>query len=128
MIKNLFNPQRLHVFAISGLLVAGNSFNSFASEKHVKQIRIDGGKMIGKIVEAPKNTPVSFATVAVLMAKDSSVSTGVITDENGIFTIPDIKPGSYILRVTNMGYETLFVPNVRVAPESNIVDLRVDYG
>ena len=59
MIKNLFNPQRLHVFAISGLLVAGNSFNSFASEKHVKQIRIDGGKMIGKIVEAPKNTPVS---------------------------------------------------------------------
>jgi outer membrane receptor protein involved in Fe transport len=123
MIKNLFNPQRLHVFAISGLLVAGNSFNSFASEKQVKQIRIDGGKMIGKIVEAPKNTPVSFATVAVLMAKDSSVSTGVITDENGIFTIPDVKPGSYILRVTNMGYETLFVPNVRVAAESNIVDL-----
>lgn len=123
MIKRILPPLRLHILAISGLLVTGTCLNAFASEKHVQQIRIDGGKMIGKIVEAPQNTPVSFATVAVLMARDSSVTTGVITDENGIFTIPDVKPGNYILRVTNMGYETLFVPNVRVAPESNIIDL-----
>ena len=122
MIKNLFNPQRLRVFAISGFLLTA-SLQGQASETHLKHFRIDGGKLVGKIVEAPKSTPVSFATVAVLFAKDSTLINGVITDENGVFTVPDVKPGNYILRVTNMGYETLFVPNVRVAAESNIVDL-----
>lgn len=94
--------------------------HSFATEKSIK---IDGGKLIGKIVESPNNTGVSFATIAILLAKDSTLTDGAISDVNGIFVVPDIKPGNYIVRVTNMGYETLFVPNVRVATEANVVDL-----
>jgi len=122
MIRSLFRP-RLPVFLLSGLFLTTGNFDSFATKNHAKTIRTDGGKLVGKIVEAPKSTPVSFATVAVLLARDSTVANGVISDENGVFTIPDVKPGNYILRITNMGYETLFVPNVRVATESNLVDL-----
>ncbi len=84
---------------------------------------IDGGKLIGKIVEAPANAPVSFATVAILLAKDSTVIDGATADENGVFSLVNVKSGKYLLRITNMGYETKFVSNVQIAPESNLKDL-----
>ena len=88
-----------------------------------KSQRVVGGKLVGKIVEAPNNSGVAFATVALLMPRDSSLASGAVADENGVFTIADVKPGNYILRVTNMGYQTLYRPNVSVATEANLVDL-----
>lgn len=88
-----------------------------------KSQRADGGKLVGKIVESPNNAGVSFATVALLVTKDSSLANGVVADENGVFTIANVTPGNYILRVTNMGYQTLYRPNVSVATEANLLDL-----
>ena len=103
-------------------LAAGLLFVNYSFAKEKSKI-IDGGKLVGKVVESPNNTGVSFATIAILMAKDSSLTEGAVADLNGIFTIPNVKPGNYILRVTNMGYKTLFVTNVRVATEANVIDL-----
>jgi hypothetical protein len=83
----------------------------------------DGTKLVGKVVESPSQAAVSFATIALLMSKDSALVNGVVSDENGTFTLTNVTPGKYILRVTNMGYQTLFVPNVNVATEANLVDL-----
>jgi outer membrane receptor protein involved in Fe transport len=83
------------------------------------------GNLIGKVVEAPGNDGVSFATVALLAAKDSSLALGSVADINGVFSIPNVKPGNYIVRVTNIGYQTLFVPNVSVATEAKLVDLGI---
>lgn len=88
-----------------------------------KSQRVVGGKLVGKIVEAPGNAGVAFATIALLMPRDSSLANGAVADENGVFTIADVKPGSYILRVTNMGYQTLYQPNVKVAAEASLLDL-----
>jgi outer membrane receptor protein involved in Fe transport len=121
MFKNLFSPRRTAMLLLT-LVAATVPSRSNASEGTTPSLA-EGGKLIGKVVEAPKNAVVSFATVAVLLAKDSTVASGAITDENGVFTIPDIKPGNYMLRITNMGYETLFVPGISVATEANITDL-----
>nr|WP_295930729.1 TonB-dependent receptor [uncultured Dyadobacter sp.] len=88
-----------------------------------KSQQVDGGKMVGKIVEAPNNAGVSFATVALLASKDSTLANGAVADENGVFTIANVTPGNYILRVTNMGYQTLYRPNISVATEANLLDL-----
>ncbi|MGV3604131.1 MAG: TonB-dependent receptor domain-containing protein [Dyadobacter fermentans] len=85
--------------------------------------RAAGGKLVGKIVEGPGSAGVAFATVALLMPKDSSLANGVVADENGAFTIADVTPGTYLLRVTNMGYQTLYRPNVKLAPEASLLDL-----
>ena len=116
MKRNPFLKKLLALLSIC-LIVTGNSF---AVEK---SIFADGGKLIGKVVESPNNTGVSFATIAILMAKDSSVTEGAVADLNGIFTIPNVKPGNYLLRITNMGYETLYVSGIKVATEANVVDL-----
>ena len=89
----------------------------------ITPIDADGGKLVGKVVESPNNIGVSFATIALLTVKDSAVVQGSIADLDGIFTVPNVKPGNYILRITNLGYKTLYVPGVRVATEANLVDL-----
>lgn len=98
-------------------------FASVISNVHAAPRRLVGAKLFGKIVEAPDNQGVSFATIALLSAKDSSIALGSVADLEGVFTMESVKPGNYILRVTNVGYKTLFVPNIRVATEANLIDL-----
>jgi outer membrane receptor protein involved in Fe transport len=86
------------------------------------KFRWEGGKIIGKVVEAPGNAPVSFATVALMLTADSSIVDGTNADENGVFSMP-VKSGKYLLRITNMGFEPRFVANVSISPEANITDL-----
>ncbi|PWJ59583.1 outer membrane receptor protein involved in Fe transport [Dyadobacter jejuensis] len=88
-----------------------------------KEKSMDGTKIIGKVVEAGNSNAVSFATVALLMAADSSVTDGAVADVDGVFTISNVTSGSYMLRVTNMGYQTLVVDKVSVAPESGLIDV-----
>ena len=113
---NAFLKKKFVLLALS-LLCSGHSFAV------KKSIFADGGKLIGKVVESPNNAGVSFATIAMLMVKDSSMTEGAVADVNGIFTIENVKPGNYILRITNVGYQTLYVPNIKVATEANVVDL-----
>ncbi|HEV7380108.1 MAG TPA: hypothetical protein VGN64_09960, partial [Dyadobacter sp.] len=58
---------------------------NFISISYAKPL--DGGKLVGKIVEASNNEGVSFATVALLASKDSSLAFGVVADLDGVFTI-----------------------------------------
>ncbi|MCE7058504.1 TonB-dependent receptor domain-containing protein [Dyadobacter sp. CY343] len=121
MIKFTF-LNLLLVFAIPVSLSA-TSISSFSDSAPVTSPVLDGGKLVGKVVESPAGAAVSFATVALLAAKDSSITDGVVTDENGVFAMSNVAAGSYLLRITNMGYQTLFVPNIRVSPEANLIDL-----
>lgn len=119
MIKT--NTQRV-IFYFPLFLLAISNF-AFSNGINRLPKLPDGGKMIGKVVEAPGNTPVSFATIAVMLSTDSSVVDGVTADENGVFSFSNVKSGKYILRITNMGYDTRYVNNVNIAPESNMTDL-----
>ncbi|WP_229236101.1 TonB-dependent receptor domain-containing protein [Dyadobacter tibetensis] len=84
---------------------------------------VEGSKIIGKVVEAGNSNAVSFATVALMAARDSSIADGAVADENGVFSITNVKAGSYLLRVTNMGYQTLTVDKIAVNAEANVVDV-----
>jgi outer membrane receptor protein involved in Fe transport len=107
---------------IALFLIGNVPSNSFAAT--VTSFSVEGN-LIGKVVESPGNDGVSFATVALLAAKDSSLALGSVADINGVFSISNVKPGNYIVRVTNIGYQTLFVPNVSVATEAKLVDLGI---
>lgn len=80
------------------------------------------GQVIGKIIDQTSNKGVGFATVGVLHAKDSSVVTGVLSQENGDFTINQIPAGQYILRINYIGYNTIF-KNFSLTPQSMSKDL-----
>ncbi len=48
--------------------------------------------------------PLEYTTVTLLVAADSSFVTNSMTDLEGKFTFPSVKPGTYKIRVSSVGY------------------------
>jgi len=60
----------------------------------------------GYIYYEKDNTPVQFATVALLQLPDSAITTGTITLTDGGYSLENIKPGSYYVRASFVGYKS----------------------
>ncbi|MBW4890045.1 TonB-dependent receptor family protein [Mucilaginibacter sp. HMF5004] len=58
-----------------------------------------------------------FATVALLKAKDSSVVKGAITNDAGLYSFDRIGQGSYIVRVTTVGFLKAYSKSFAVAQQ-----------
>lgn len=65
----------------------------------------------GKITDQ-KNLPLIGAGVSLLSTPDSVFKTGAVTDINGSFLIQNISSGKYILKVSYVGYDNLFIDKV----------------
>ncbi|QZT36166.1 TonB-dependent receptor [Halosquirtibacter xylanolyticus] len=86
------------------------------------------GVFKGVIVDAQTNKPLPFAAVQIADTTD-----GAITDDEGLFTIENIKPGYHAIKVTLLGYKTfisktLLVTNARstylqVSLSPSVVDI-----
>lgn len=60
------------------------------------------------------------ATVALLSAADSSLVKAAASDDGGNFELAYIRPGSYLLRVTNVGYDDYKSNTIVVDGSQNI--------
>lgn len=66
---------------------------------------LDAQTIKGKVVVLESQEAVEYATVSLLQFPDSSLVTGEVTDENGIFELSKVKKGVYLLKVQFLGYE-----------------------
>jgi len=106
----------INIFLIvvsTGSILFGN-----ASEDKKPRYRVTG-----TVMDKNAETPLQYATVALISLPDSSIESGVITDSQGDFTVRAGQPGTYVLRIKFIGYETFF-SNVSLTPE----DPRADIG
>lgn len=62
----------------------------------------------GKVIEKETKEPIEAATIQLLALRDSSQVAGNITQEKGYFTLPPVKAGTYLLKVSFVGYNTHF--------------------
>ncbi len=62
-------------------------------------------QLSGTVVDVEGN-PIPFANVMVYSHPESNLQTGVITNEDGFFTIDYTNPGTYILRVDLLSFRT----------------------
>ncbi|WP_298489433.1 TonB-dependent receptor [uncultured Maribacter sp.] len=69
-------------------------------------------QVTGKIIDVDTNEPLEYATAAIFKQANKELVTGVITDINGVFSIPNLKKGSYYLEVSFLGYETKTINNI----------------
>ncbi|OKS89137.1 outer membrane beta-barrel family protein [Mucilaginibacter polytrichastri] len=67
--------------------------------------------------------PADYATVSLLKAKDSTVVKGALSNENGAYNFIAIKPGSYIVKATMVGYANGFSQPVTVSANSTTVSV-----
>jgi len=91
-------------------------FNAFAET--------ESGTITGTVVDDSTSQPVSFASVALISALDSSIMNGVITDETGKFQFNNIPYGRYNLKVSFVGYKPMTIRNVEISRQNKVADLQ----
>lgn len=77
------------------LLLAGNTLNVSADEKETLPKQ---GAIHGRVIDNA-NQILPGASIFI-----EQLHTGVISDVNGFYTMPNLEPGTYVVRVTYVGY------------------------
>jgi len=62
----------------------------------------------GTLIDKTDREPIFAGTIELLNAKDSVYIDGAISNEKGEFSFRNLKPDRYVLKVTYIGYLTLF--------------------
>ena len=75
----------------------------------------------GTVFEEDTQEPVFSASV-VLLDKDSAMVTGASSKMDGTFTLPAVKPGKYLFRITYVGFKT-YLKNLELTKSEKKVDL-----
>ena len=76
----------------------------------------------GTIMDGGLNEPLPGAAIVLLNPKDSTQVTGVVSDVNGKVNMPVSKYGTYLLRISFMGYITQF-RNITLDKNNKTYDL-----
>jgi outer membrane receptor protein involved in Fe transport len=76
------------------------------------------GAVSGTVMDGESNTPLARASIAVRTKGTAVLVTGTIAREDGAFRILGLRPGTYYLRVTSIGYGPVSTPEFTISPTS----------
>nr|WP_091697169.1 TonB-dependent receptor [Algoriphagus locisalis] len=76
----------------------------------------------GKLIDQSENSPLEYASVAIYQTKDSLLVTGAVTDQDGTFSLENLKSGDYYLLAQFMGYEPKVVSGITIS-KNQLLDL-----
>lgn len=81
------------------------------------------GSIVGKLTDKEiAGEPLPFANVII-----KGTSTGTTSDMEGFFELPSLKPGTYTVLFSFVGYETLEIPNVQVV-QGKVTEINAGLG
>ena len=69
-----------------------------------------GIKVTGCVIEKESKEPVFQANVQMLNLPDSVYVAGAASDEKGMFTLPDVTTGKFLLKISYVGFKNKFIP------------------
>jgi len=82
------------------------------------------GEIFGKITDSLSEAGVSYATVLALNQKDNKMVNGVVTGDNGAFSIPNLPLGTYSLKVSFVGYNPKIIRDITLTEENSTFQIK----
>lgn len=76
----------------------------------------------GLVMDGTNNEALMGANIVLLQPKDSTQASGALSGLDGKFTLPAVKPGSYIIRISFVGYVSQY-KNLTLGKNSKNVNL-----
>jgi outer membrane receptor protein involved in Fe transport len=70
------------------------------------------GRISGSVIDSVTKETMPYTTVALFRSTGKSPLNGVLTDDKGSFKIDNVKPGTYRVEITFVGYPTKVVNNI----------------
>lgn len=77
--------------------------------------------IMGVIIDSVSASVLPFANITLHNVSDSAFVTGVSSDAEGVFILRNIDDGNYYLKISFVGYNTKFIPDIKL--NSNIKQL-----
>ncbi|MDR0892741.1 MAG: outer membrane beta-barrel protein [Mediterranea sp.] len=87
--------------SVIGVLLCVFAISTFAQNKVIA--------VSGRVVESDTKNPAAQATLQLLSLPDSAYAAGIASSNQGWFTLPKVKAGKYVLKISYIGYTTKFV-------------------
>src|SRR5690606_31915173 len=81
------------------------------------------GKITGKVIDSSTQEAVEFATIALRRSGFDKDIDGTISDETGAFIIPNVKPGTYDLNISFIGYTPTKITGIELTLKSPDADV-----
>lgn len=78
----------------------------------------------GLVIDNENSQPLQFVNVVLLQPSDSSIVTGIITNEAGAFQMKQVAKGTYLIRFKFLGYNELY-RSLNVQGNEKLVELGV---
>jgi outer membrane receptor protein involved in Fe transport len=94
-------------FWILSWLMAGFLFFANAQPANVAT-----GSLSGKVVDAKTNLPVEYANVVLFNLPDTTIINGGVTNNEGIFILNQVPFGKYLLKISFIGYNDIWIDTV----------------
>ncbi len=80
----------------------------FTKGQQITETSTGNSLLYGKIIDKATQQGIGFASISVLHLEDSSLEKGVLSKENGNFQIKQLPSGNYILKISFLGYQSLY--------------------
>lgn len=96
------------------ILFVSLSYLSFAQPPGGQGMNQAIGSLDGQVFDSVSRKPLEYVELRVCKIADSSVVTGIFTDEEGKFVLEQIPLGSYFIRVSQSGYREKILRNIQL--------------
>lgn len=88
-----------------------------------KNLSVINGTITGKVLDESTKKPVEFSNVILFSKKDNTQITGAVTNNEGNFTLKEIKPGEYYLYVQFVGFARNKIDKISIKNSSTAINL-----
>ncbi|MDR6562779.1 MULTISPECIES: TonB-dependent receptor domain-containing protein [unclassified Arcicella] len=82
------------------------------------------GQITGKIINKT-NEAIPFVNVVLYQASDTLILKGTYTDEKGVFSLPLVKEGVFLIGVSSVGYQSMITKPITVSLQNEALDIGV---
>lgn len=83
----------------------------------------DTGQVKGVVVDTETAQPLPFASVELLRSTDSTLIKGVVTGNDGNYLLDNIQDGTFLVRISCLGYKKTVLPQFKIFEENRSVNL-----
>lgn len=75
-------------------------------------VQVATAQLTGKVVDNDDNYPLEYASVAIYNTLNKKLVVGTVSNKKGVFSLSDVKPGSYYLEASFLGYQKNVIKSI----------------
>ena len=120
MKKNKLQTVLFNIFIFCALLFSNQTISQEVKGNNK-------GIISGKIIDTLTLKPIEYVQVKVLKLIDSTAINGIYSNDKGEFELGQIPNGTYILKLSFLGYETKFISPIQFSETNSKIDFKTIY-